>query len=593
MRSDEQLNKCIDAIFARVQQLEAEVARLKGAPPLETAEQTAAVPVVESAPQRQSEPRRQGSTRPDPGNSLESAIGTRWIGRIGILAILFGVVFFLKYSFDNRLIGEAGRVMLGIFWGAAFIGIGEYLQTRKGLPLYGQMLSAGGLGILYLALYAAFALYHLIPAPLALAAMVAVTTTGMTLSIRYAVYSLAAISLLGGFLTPLMLSTGQNQPVTLFGYILILDIGVLLLMRFRFWPTLVAASLAGTALLYLGWHSEYFTAGQRWTGFAVISLFFVFYTLYSVVSRLFSEYAETRSDLVIIFGSAAFFLLAFISQQPLDSWTVKGFTLSLAALEIGLAEVVRRRAPAARVSVACFAATSVVVTVIAAFVALEQRWTLPALAAEMAAFCWIGLRLELPGLRRVAYTVGLLALFRFADDIHLYLEPFQRFTPLLNSRFLICGTAVAAFYCVCYWVARQPEKLDAGERYVLEAAFIISQILSLTLLSAEIHDFFRHRSPALHLDWTARHYAYQLSLSILWALYASLLTGFGIARRIRGARILGMLLLGVTVLKVFFVDLSSLQTLYRMVSFIVLGLLLLAVSYSYNRFRTAIFGEEP
>jgi len=72
-----------------------------------------------------------------------------------------------------------------------------------------------------------------------------------------------------------------------------------------------------------------------------------------------------------------------------------------------------------------------------------------------------------------------------------------------------------------------------------------------------------------------------------------LLTGFGIARRIRGARILGMLLLGITILKVFFVDLSSLQTLYRMVSFIVLGLLLLAVSYSYNRFRNMIFGEEP
>jgi uncharacterized membrane protein len=211
----------------------------------------------------------------------------------------------------------------------------------------------------------------------------------------------------------------------------------------------------------------------------------------------------------------------------------------------------------------------------------------------MAAFCWIGLRLELPYLRRASYILGLVVLFRFADDVHLYLEPFQRFTPLLNSRFLACAMAIAGFYCVCHWVARQPEKLDAGEKYVLETTFIISQILSLVLLSAEVHDFFRYRSPALHLDWTARHYAYQLSLSILWALYASLLIGFGIARRIRGARILGMLLLAITILKVFFIDLSSLQTLYRMVSFIVLGLLLLAVSYSYNRFKTTLFGEEP
>ena len=593
MRSDEQLNKCIDALFSRVQQLEAEVAQLKGTPLPEAAQQAAVLSAAEAVPHLHPEQRLRTAAAPGSGNTLESAIGTRWIGRIGILAILFGVVFFLKYSFDNKLIGEAGRVMLGIFWGAAFIGIGEYLQKKKGLSLYGQMLSAGGLGVLYLALYAAFALYHLIPAPLAMAAMVAVTTTGMTLSIRYATYSLAAIALLGGFLTPLLLSTGQNQPLTLFGYIIILDIGVLLLMRFRFWPSLVAASLAGTALLYLGWHSEYFTAGQRWTAFAVIALFFVFYTLYSLVSRLYSEREETRSDQIIIFGSGAFFLMAFISQQEFSSWTVKSFTLVLAAVEIGLAELVRRHAPAARLSMACFAATSVIMTVVAACVALEQRWILPTLAAEMAAFCWIGLRLELPYLRRASYVIGLLVLFRFADDVHLFLEPFQRFTPLLNDRFLICGMAIAGFYCVCYWITRQPEKLDAGERYVLEATFIIAQILSLALLSSEVHDFFRYRSPALHLDWTARHYAYQLSLSILWALYASLLTGFGIARRIRGARILGMLLLGITVLKVFFVDLSSLQTLYRMVSFIVLGLLLLAVSYSYNRFKTMIFGEEP
>ena len=92
------------------------------------------------------------------------------------------------------------------------------------------MLSGGGLGVLYLALYAAFALYHLIPAPLAAAGMLAVTTPGMTLSVRYSTYSLAAIALLGGFLTPIVLSTGQNQPITLFGYTLLLDIGTLLLL---------------------------------------------------------------------------------------------------------------------------------------------------------------------------------------------------------------------------------------------------------------------------------------------------------------------------------------------------------------------------
>jgi uncharacterized membrane protein len=593
MRSDEQRDKCIDVLIAKVHSLEIEVSRLKGehlsvesSSPLNNSESETSQEFVFS--------RRttKNNLRKTADSDLENAIGTRWIGRIGVLAILFGVAFFLKYSFDNKLIGETGRVILGIFWGFAFIAAGEYLQKKKNMGLYGQMLSGSGLAVLYLSLYAAFALYHLIPAPLASAGMLAVTTTGLTLSIRYSSYTLAAIALLGGFLTPIMLSTGQNQPLTLFAYILLLDIGTLLLLRFRPWPSLVAASLFGTAMLYFGWHSEFFSDAQRWLAFGVIAVFFAFYNLYILTSR-YSEKIESKVDQIVIFASAAFFFLAFFSQQHWDSsWPVKTFTLLLAGLEIGMAEIVRRRTPAARITIASYAAVSVILTVISTFVALEHRWILPALTAEMAALSWIGLRLDFPELRRGSYLLGLIVLFRFADDIVLCLEPFDHFTPVFNGRFLVCAAAVAGFYTLLRFITQYRDKLDSNERHVLEIIFIITQAMSLVLLSSEIHDFFRYRSPAHILDWGSSHYAYQLSLSILWALYASLLTGVGIYKRLRGARVLGILLLGATVLKVFLVDLSSLQTMYRIISFIVLGLLLLAVSYSYNRFKHFIFGED-
>jgi len=594
MRSDEQRDKSIDLLIAKVRALEDEVARLKGTPlpgegvpEQQTTDLDASRPVVFSKPEQ-----KIYSGKPA-DSSLENAIGTRWIGRIGVLAILFGVAFFLKYSFDNRLIGETGRVMLGIFWGAAFIGVGEYLQKKKNMGLYGQMLSGGGLAVLYLALYAAFALYHLIPAPLASIAMLAVTTTGMTLSIRYSTYSLAAIALLGGFLTPVMLSTGQNQPLTLFGYVLLLDAGTLLLLRFRPWPSLAAASLFGTALLYSGWHAKFYSDAQQWLAFGVIAVFFVFYNLYILMSRLYSRNMESRVDQIIIFGSAAFFFLAFFCQHHWEStWPVKTCALVLAGVEIGLAELVRRRASSAQMTIAAYAAVSMIMTVIATFIALEQRWIMPALAAEMAALGWIGFRLALPVLRCGAYLLGLVVLFRFAHDVILYLEPFQRFVPIFNGRFLVCAAVVAGFYILLYFTARYRDKLDVSERYAPEIIFTITQALSLVLLSVEVHDFFRFRSPGHVLEWEASHYAYQLSLSVLWALYASLLTGVGIFKRLRGARILGILLLGATVLKVFLLDLSALQTFYRIISFIVLGLLLLVVSYGYNRFKHYIFGED-
>lgn len=593
MRSDEQRDKSIDALMARVQALEDEVAKLKGKPLPEASVPEQHVDLSASRPVVFSKPEQKIYSGKPADSSLENAIGTRWIGRIGVLAILFGVAFFLKYSFDNKLIGETGRVMLGIFWGAAFIGLGEYLQKKKNMGLYGQMLSGGGLAVLYLALYAGFALYRLIPAPLAFIGMLAVTTTGMTLSIRYSTYSLAAIALLGGFLTPVMLSTGQNQPLTLFGYVLLLDIGTLLLLRFRPWPSLAAASLFGTVLLYSGWHSEFYGDTQRWLAFGVIATFFVFYNLYILISRLYSQNVESRVDQMIIFGSAAFFFLAFFAQHHGQStWPVKICALVLAAIELGQAELVRRRASSARMTIAAYAAASVIMTVVATFVTLEQRWIMPALAAEMAALGWIGFRLDSPALRRGAYLLGLVVLFRFSDDLLLRLEPFQRFMPLFNGRFLVCGAVIAGFYLLLYFTTRSREKLDVSERYALEILFTITQALSLVLLSIEVHDFFRFRSPSHVLEWGASRYGYQLSLSVLWALYASLLTGVGIFKRLRGVRILGILLLGATVLKVFLVDLSALQTFYRIISFIVLGLLLLVVSYGYNRFKHMIFGED-
>jgi uncharacterized membrane protein len=598
MRSDDQRDRCLDMLFARVQALEAEVARMKAGSPAAENMATRANPEPdaildfpfvspeENSPTRIS-PKKAGNS------SLENAIGTRWIGRIGMLAILFGVAFFLKYSFDNKLIGETGRVVLGIFCGAAFIGAGEYLQKKRNLELYGQMLSGGGLAVLYLALYAAFALYHLIPAPLAAAGMLAVTTTGMTLSVRYSTYSLAAIALLGGFLTPVMLSTGQNQPVTLFSYVLLLDLGTLLLLRFKRWASLAAASLLGTILLYSAWHSEYFSDSQRGLAFAIVATFFAFYNLYILISRLYSRTQESKADQIIIFGSAAFFFLAFFSQQHWQAtWPVKSFTLILACFEIGMAELVRRRAAAARLTITACAAVSVIMTVIATFLTLDQRWILPALAAEMASLGWIGLRLDFPALRRGSYLLGLAVLYRFYHDIVFQLEPFQRFIPIFNSRFLVCAAAVAGFYCLLSFLARYRHKLDANERYLLEITFIVTQALSLALLSAEVHDFFRYRQATHLLDWSASLYAYQLSLSILWALYASLLIGVGIYQKLRGARVVGILLLGATIAKVFLVDLSSLQTFYRIISFIVLGVLLLAVSYSYNRFKHFIFGDD-
>lgn len=596
MRSDDERDQCIDMLISRVQALESELDMLKARHREKESpshQPVCGIEIPDTAFVRRKEPVM--AANPAISSSLENAIGSRWIGRIGVLAIIFGVAFFLKYSFDNKFIGETGRIVLGMIWGAVFIGAGEYLQKKKDLGLYGQMLSGCGLAVFYLALYAAFALYHLIPLPLAAVAMIAVTTTGMTLSIRYSTPSLAAIALLGGFLTPIMLSTGQNQPLFLFGYVLLLDMGILLLVRFRQWPALVVASLLGTVFLYAGWHADFFTDAQRWIAASVILIFFILYNLHLLIFRPNAKDHNPMFDQMIIFGAAAFFFLAYFSQYSWQNvWPVKLFSLALAAVEVCLAMLVHEKDRHASIKKASYAAVSGIMTVIAMFLVLEQRWLLPALAAEMAALGWIGLKMDFPKLRQAAYLLSLLVLIRFADDLTLRFEPFQPFLPVLNSRFLSCAFAVAGFYVCLHAMKQHQERFVTGELNVLKILFVVTQALSLLLLSVEIHDFFRFRSPRHVLGYADANYAYQLSLSVFWALYASVLTGIGIIKRLREARMMGILLLGVTVLKVFLLDLSRLDTFYRIISFIVLGLLLLAVSYGYHRFKHLIFGEnEP
>jgi len=107
-------------------------------------------------------------------HSLESRIGSHWFNRIGIVAMLIGMAWFLKWAMDNQWIGPSGRVLIGLVAGAAFIAWSERFRGR-GYVFFSYSLKAVGSGALYLSLWAAFSLYHLMPAGAAFAAMILVT----------------------------------------------------------------------------------------------------------------------------------------------------------------------------------------------------------------------------------------------------------------------------------------------------------------------------------------------------------------------------------------------------------------------------------
>src|SRR5439155_81623 len=134
--------------------------------------------------------------------------------------------------------------------------------VRKGYRTYGQVLSGGGIAVLYVSTYAAFNLYHLMTQPVAFILMAGVTLLAAWLAEEQRSQSLALVAVGGGFATPFLLPSGVDAEIALFGYETILIAGTMLLSRRRDWPTLNVVSYAFTVLTVGAWAARFYDASK-------------------------------------------------------------------------------------------------------------------------------------------------------------------------------------------------------------------------------------------------------------------------------------------------------------------------------------------
>jgi uncharacterized membrane protein len=222
---------------------------------------------------------------PPPPSLFEQVDWEQWLGVrgaavLGGAALALAGLFFFRYSIEHGLIPPWLRVVMGVLAGVAAIGGAEW-SLRRDYAGTANALAGGGLVILYAAFWAAGQLYGLIPIGAVFVLMVVVTAAGCVLSWRHHSLVIAVIGLVGGFLTPIFASSGSDNPIGLFAYVLLLDAGLLALARRMGWPLLGALALAGTTIYQLLWTFGRMDADRVLLGLAILGVFgllFVFAT---------------------------------------------------------------------------------------------------------------------------------------------------------------------------------------------------------------------------------------------------------------------------------------------------------------------------
>jgi uncharacterized membrane protein len=527
----------------------------------------------------------------EPEVDLESRIGTHWLNRIGIAALLIGVSYFLKYAFDNNWIGPAGRVTIGILAGIAIVFWSERFRS-KGYKAFSYSLKAVGIGTLYLSVWAAFQLYHLVPSSAAFVMMLAVTASTAAMAWAQDAQLLAAFALTGGFATPLLLSTGQNRELALFSYVAILDLATLALVIFKPWRRLLVMSYAGTLLLYIVWYLSYYSRSQLVPTLEFATLFFAIFAIAPLVALQpegeFPFFASVPAVLALV-NAGVYFLQAYVMVEEVDKTYMAWFALGLAAVYIFLSRQAhsRKLTPgASEILRLLHLAVAIGFITIAIPIRLDAHWITIGWFVEAGVLLWVGNRVKSDFLNTLALIALALGVTRL-----LLIDNFRTTQLLFNMRMMTYAVAVGVLGAVAWYGGKRDD--EAG-RTVAAVALVALNVLALIALSREVTDYYArqmvvsrpllNRWPlAYRYDFRSIEIQRDFTYSALWMAYGAMLMVVGFLRRSAFVRWQALLLIAATIVKVFTYDVSQLDRGYRIVSFIVLGALLLAISFVYQR----------
>lgn len=496
----------LGALEARVAKLEREVARSRlggEAPPPEVTDPAAPVPQpatpmaepgLPAVVAREPIPEIRAVAESAPAAAPEQAhvpslwermMGANLVAKVGVVILFFGIAFLLRYAYERvhvpielRLTGASlvALVMLVIGW-----------RLRDARRTYALVLQGGGIGVLYLVIFGAFRLFNLLPAPAAFALLVAVAAASAVLAVLQNSLALAAFGTAGGFLAPILASTGHGDHVVLFSYYAVLNAGIFAIAWLRAWRVLNLLGFAFTFAIGWLWGARAYRPELLGSTEPYLILFFLMYVGIPILfARQRAVQLKDYVDATLVFGVPVIaFGLQVAMLKPYEygaAWSA----LALAVFYVLLASVMHRRAgEGMRLLVESFVALSLAFGTLAIPLAFEGRLTSATWALEGAAVVWVGVRQG----RLLPRVFGYL--LQFAAGVAFLWDVDKGFgaTPIFNSFYLGClFVFLGAFFCAVY--------LERNRSRVKDSEATLSTVLliwgALWWYGGGVHELSRH-----------------------------------------------------------------------------------------------------
>jgi uncharacterized membrane protein len=575
MASDDDVRQQLAELSGRIASLEAEVQNLRAAQPsAHAAEGPAPKP-----------PLIVRETKPGEAASLESRIGGQLLNRIGILAVLIGMAWFLKLAFDRNWIGPPVRVWIGLAAAAALAAWSERFR-RQGFTAFSFSLKALGTSIAYLSLWAASSIFHLGPSWLIFFAMTAVTIANAVLARRQDSELLGLYALAGGLATPGLLSIGHSNELFLFSYLALLNAGALFLMAAHQWKRVAWAALLGTAAYYIGW-----SVIEDDPSHSPLMVFFLalFFALFAVAPFLILRGARSLP---------ASFFVAFPIVNAAATWVALMVLFGARGQHAGRPWVTIALAggcflmAAARRRPAILSSTNVGLAILFVTVAVPLEFD-----GTTVTLCWLGESLILVALARAGantalrfFATSVLTVAGVSLLVDWIAGTPQPLAVVTNMHFATNLAGAAVFAIVTSLSVRGgPGRAFGSWTYLAAFSTVAFSLTVLVAVSLEIHHywfcgagFFRDFCGGYgQLD--RRTIAAGWGYSAWCMIYGAVLMAAGFFRRSAFLRWQALVVLAFSIAKVFLNGVSQQSQGYRVLSFLALGVLLLAISFAYQR----------